>query len=219
MSGFHLVIFDCDGVLVDSEALASRVWCEFLSEYDVHITETQMGQEYAGLTDGALAEVISNKYGIAFEGNVPSQIENRANIIFDKELKAIEGVAEVIAKAGNPRCVCTNSGHRRLISSLKLVGLLDMFDPEHLFSARMVEKPKPAPNLHLFAASQMGVSPEKCLVIEDSVTGVTAGVAAGMTVYGFTGASHLGLGHADKLLTAGAAQVFTHMTEIERLFS
>ena len=214
MSNFDLVIFDCDGVLVDSEALASQVWCDFLSEYNVHLTPENLNQEYAGMTDGALAEAMRQKYDVRFDGNVPQQIEHRCDVIFDTQLTAIEGVTAVIKKVAGLKCICTNSSQRRLLRSLRITDLITLFDPDHLFSARMVSKPKPAPDLHLFAADKMGTAPANCLIIEDTVTGVTAGVAAGMKVYGYTGASHFGDAQADKLKTAGATEVFRNMSDI-----
>ena len=214
MAKFDLVIFDCDGVLVDSERLASQVWCQFLAEHDVHMTKEDLGEKYAGMTDAALAEAMRREHGVQFEGNVPLQIEGRCNILFDLELQAIDGVNHVIEKVDGLKCVCTNANLRRLERSLKMTSLIDYFNPAHLFYASMVNKPKPAPDLHLFAADKMGVAPERCLIIEDSVTGVTAGVDAGMTVYGFTGASHLGEAQAKKLYNVGATEVFSDMADV-----
>jgi HAD superfamily hydrolase (TIGR01509 family) len=139
----------------------------------------------------------------------------RAKIMhaFTDELRAIEGVAELLASLSTPVCVATNSHPDRVRHSLEITGLLPFFDP-HVFSAFMVERGKPAPDLFLFAAEKFGVAPADCLVVEDSVHGVTAARAARMKVIGFCGGSHCRPGHAERLLLAGCGRVFAGMSEV-----
>lgn len=214
---YDLIIFDCDGVLVDSEALAAQVWAEFLSEFGVTRSPEELGARYAGMTDAALGRKITEETGVALPAEVPQLIEERANDLFDRELTAIDGVADFLAKDNRPRCVCSNSGPARLRRSLETTGLAGLFDANRIFSAALVAQPKPAADLHLHAASTCGADPARCLVIEDSATGVQAARAAGMGVLGFVGASHLGDAQADALRKAGAGRIFTHMRELAAL--
>jgi HAD superfamily hydrolase (TIGR01509 family) len=143
-------------------------------------------------------------------------VRQRIAASFESEPMTIDGIDEVLAAHRGKRCVASSSMPERVRRCLTLVGLLNYFDP-HFFSASMVARGKPAPDLFLFAAREMGEKPEDCLVIEDSVHGVTAAIAAGMRVYGFTGASHCRPGHAERLLAAGASATFQHMRELPGL--
>lgn len=216
MSKFDLVIFDCDGVLVDSEALSMRVWSEFLAEYGLTYSEDQIGA-YAGLTDGTLRNVICEETGIDLPWETPHLIEERATRLFDKELRSLPGVLDAVSRVRQDKCVYSNSGAKRLHRSLQTVGLLDHFGAERVFSASLVERPKPAPDLHQHALKALRTTPERAVVIEDSTTGVAAARAAGITVFGYTGASHLGDGQADRLRDAGAQLVFDNMDDLDDL--
>ena len=216
---YDLIIFDCDGVLVDSEALAARVWAEFLAEHGVIRSPEELGERYAGMTDAALGQRITEETGIALPPEVPRLIEERANGLFDRELQAIDGVAAFLANDAQLRCVCSNSGPKRLRRSLETTGLAVHFNPARIFSAALVAEPKPAPDLHLHAATSCGISPSRCVVIEDSATGVRAARAAGMDVLGFVGASHLGDAQATILRDAGATRIFHQMTELPALLA
>ena len=138
----------------------------------------------------------------------------RAKIMraFTEELRAIEGVADLLKSLTMPLCVASNSYPDRLRHSLKVTGLWEFFDP-HVFSAAMVERGKPAPDLFLFAAERLNVAPDDCLVIEDSMHGTVAAQAAGMAVVGFCGGSHCSIGHAERLLEAGCMRVFARMSD------
>src|SRR5262249_60230426 len=131
-------------------------------------------------------------------------------------LKAIAGVAAAIAAIEAPKCVASSGTPEKIRHGLECAGLFDLLSP-HIFSATQVERGKPAPDLFLFAALKMGAAPERCLVIEDSVAGVTGAVAAGMIVLGFHGGSHCLPGHADRLRAAGATLVFDDMRELHDL--
>ncbi|WP_259781121.1 HAD family hydrolase [Aestuariispira ectoiniformans] len=218
MSKFDLVIFDCDGVLVDSEALSTKVWVQFLADHGLPYGTEDIAA-HAGLTDRALRNLISEETGYELPDDTPQQIEERATSLFDNELNALPGVLDAVSRLTLPKCVCSNSGMARLHRSLRTVGLFDHFGPDRIYHASLVGKPKPAPDLHLHALERMGATAEHAVVIEDSVTGVTAARAAGITVFGYTAASHLGEDQADKLRAAGASLVFNDMNELDRLLN
>src|SRR5262249_53104683 len=132
---------------------------------------------------------------------------------FDRTLRPIPGMAELLANLPGRKCVASSSDLPRIRHSLSLAGILHHFEP-HIFSANQVKRGKPAPDLFLLAAASMGTPPERCLVVEDSVAGVTAARAAGMTVLGFTGGGHCLDGHADKLRAAGANEVLASMPDL-----
>jgi HAD superfamily hydrolase (TIGR01509 family) len=132
---------------------------------------------------------------------------------FTDELRAIDGVSELLRSLRMPVCVATNSHPDRVRHSLEITGLFRFFDP-HVFSATMVERGKPAPDLFLFAAQRLNTPPGDCLVVEDSVHGITAARAAGMEVIGFCGGSHCRPGHAERLISAGCERVFARMSEV-----
>lgn len=218
MSKFDLVIFDCDGVLVDSEALSMKVWTKFLADHSLYYNEEDIAK-HAGLTDRALRDLICAESGIDLPDDTPHQIEERANLLFDTELRALPGVLDAVSRMTRAKCVCSNSGLKRLHRSLQTVGLFDHFGAERLFSASQVSNPKPAPDLHRLALSRLGQMADRAVVIEDSTTGVAAARAAGITVFGYTGASHLAADQADKLKAAGAAIVFDDMDMLDDLLA
>jgi HAD superfamily hydrolase (TIGR01509 family) len=213
MTAPDLVIFDCDGVLIDSEGLAHQALVETLGDYGLHITLEEALEKYAGVsTASETADLVAR-----FKTNLPPEFKEkktaRRNQLFEQSLKSIPGICDFVDALSCKKCIASSSTQERLRHSLGLVGLWNRFAP-HIFDAAMVNNGKPAPDLFLFAADQMGVPPSGCLVIEDSVAGVRAAKAANMRVFGFTGASHCGAGHADILRREGAEQVFVHMNEI-----
>jgi beta-phosphoglucomutase-like phosphatase (HAD superfamily) len=208
-----LVIFDCDGVLVDSEVIASRVFAACLAEAGF-----AMGIEEAmAFGVGKSAVTLSAAVEQAFGRPLPTGfIEGmRAWIIgaFTDELRAVEGIDHLLAALKLPCCVASNSHIDRVRHALTATGLLPHLDP-HIYTAAMVARGKPAPDLFLYAAAQHQVAPERCLVVEDSPGGVAAGLAAGMPVVGFVGASHCSPGHGAAMRAAGCVEVFAHMDEL-----
>ena len=204
---FELVIFDCDGVLIDSEALACRVVAETLSELGQAYGAAEIAARFAGFTDRDLATVIERERGVTLPSDFPEQVAARAVQLFETELQAIAGAEEVLEALPQPKCVASNSLPDRLARSLEIAGLRHFFGRDALFSAALVAQPKPAPDLHIYAAGVMGAAPARSVVIEDSPTGIAAARAAGMCAIGFTGASHVREGHAEKLKEAGAHEV------------
>lgn len=207
-SPLELVIFDCDGVLVDSEPISLGRLTAGLNRIGVGIDVETVRARFAGTSMVSIMDHIAADYGIVAPDGFVEAVKADTLRAFDAELTAMAGVAEAAAALALPTCVASSSDPVRLRHSLGLTGLLPLFEGR-IFSSTMVARGKPAPDLFLHAAAAMGVRPEACLVIEDSVPGVTAARAAGMRVVGFTGGGHWGhdRGGAD-LVAAGADRVF-----------
>lgn len=203
---FDLVIFDCDGVLIDSEALASRIDAQELTAIGYPITVEDAVIRFTGLPAGSLRRIVEQDWGRELPPDFEAGLQRKIKAAYRRDLQAIPGIAEVIDALTVPACVASSSAPDKLRLGLELTGLHRRFAP-HIFSTTMVARGKPAPDLFLFAAGQMGVAPQRAIVIEDSVHGVVAGVAAGMRVVGFVGGSHCGPGHGERLLEAGALLV------------
>ena len=208
-----LVIFDCDGVLVDSEAIFARVLGECLTEAGCPATVDEALMLGFGKNRDTLSAAVEARYGLALSDDFFDEMRARTAVVLERELKPIPGVAELLAALPRARCVASNGHLQRVRQRLALTGLLGFFDP-HVFSAIQVAVGKPAPDLFLLAARKLGASPAGCTVVEDSIVGVAAAVAAGMPVVGFCGGSHCPAGHADQLIAAGCVQVFSHMTDL-----
>src|SRR5262249_13839773 len=161
-------------------------------------------------------QVLEREHGKPLPPGYNARAKARIAELYRSELKAIAGIAEALAEIRHPVCVASSSSPEKLALGLGLVGLWERFAP-NVFSARQVARGKPAPALSPFAAAQMGVAPERSLVIEDSVAGVTAARAAGMTAFGFCGGAHCGPGHDERLSEAGAALVFAEMRQLPEL--
>ena len=211
-----LLIFDCDGVLVDSEVVTCRTESACLAEFGIAITADEIMDRFVGISLVTMLKQLGREHDLP--AGLADTLRQRTLAAFDRELTAIAGVGEVLAALEGPVCVASGSEPARIRHSLRLVGLLDRFEP-HIFSATQVARGKPAPDLFAFAAARMGVEPADCLVIEDSLAGVQAARAAGMRVFGFTGASHCRPGHGDRLRDAGADAVFDRMQRLPELLA
>ena len=210
---FELLVFDCDGVLMDSELLASRSEVEFLRSFGIEFSLNDYLSQFVGLSNANVAKAIEYHHQVTLPENFWTLAEQRTLRVFQSELKPMPGMLELIAAIHKPKCVASSSSRDRLNTTLNMTGLYAQFAP-HIFSSEQVSQGKPAPDLFLYAAQQMQVRPENCVVIEDSPHGVRAGVDAGMTVIGFAGGSHIGLGHQAKLLKEGATKVFSDMRQL-----
>jgi HAD superfamily hydrolase (TIGR01509 family) len=184
MSRFDLVIFDCDGVLIDSERLAIRTESQILTELGWPLTEAEVIDRFVGRSSVYMQSVIEEKLGRPIDWKV--MFERRVREVCERELLPVEGVIAVLDGLSVPSCVASSSSHQMLEFKLGLTGLAERFT-DRVFSADDVAHGKPDPAVFLFAAESMGVSPSLCAVIEDSVSGVEAGLAAGMTVFAFSG--------------------------------
>jgi HAD superfamily hydrolase (TIGR01509 family) len=212
----ELVIFDCDGVLVDSEVISCRAHAETLTRHGYPITEEQVLQRFLGVSDREARLIIENEMGRRLPDDFESLVKEATLKFYAGDLKAISGVAAAIAAIDLPKCVASSGTPEKIRHGLECAGLYEQLAP-HIFSATQVKRGKPAPDLFLFAAEQMRAVPARCVVIEDSVPGVTGARVAGMSVLGFYGGSHCQPGHADKLRDAGAAVVFDDMRELPDL--
>ena len=211
-----LVIFDCDGVLVDSEVISCRAHAETLTRHGYTITSDQVLQRFLGRSMRQATLEIEAELGRSLPEDFHTQVYAEIFRSFANSLEATPHVNEVLAAITRPVCVASSGPPEKISASLNRVGLYDRFAP-HIFSAVQVRKGKPAPDLFLFAAEQMRTSPKRCLVIEDSVAGVTGARAAGMTVLGFHGGSHCPPGHAGMLRAAGAVATFDDMRQLPDL--
>ncbi len=214
----ELIIFDCDGVLIDSEAIACRTDSACLAEIGITMSAEAIMDRYLGISAAVMCVDIERLHGTALPLDFADRLRIRVAAAFDAELAPIAGVEAALAALPQRRCVASSSAPERLRHSLSLTGLLHWFEP-HVFSATQVARGKPAPDLFLYAAASMQVVPAACVVIEDSVPGVQAAVAAGIRVIGFTGGGHCRPGHAERLRAAGAATVIDQIIGLPALVS
>ncbi len=201
-----LVIFDCDGVLVDSEAIGCRIEAECLQAAGFPITVSELLEDFVGKSAATCYAIFAERFGRPVPPAVEDEMRARVAAAFRAELQPVPGIRGVLEGVGAPVCVASSSEPARIRMSLDVTGLLPFFEP-HLYSATMVEHGKPAPDLFLHAAQQMGVDPQRCVVVEDSVFGIEAGLAAGMTVIGLSAASHCDTAYRERLHKAGPSCV------------
>lgn len=208
MQNTELVIFDCDGVLVDSEWLASKIEAKLLTEAGLAITAEEIGERYSGLTWKEILLDVERNSDVVLSAAMIDQAEKLVDMALERELEMIEGADRAVHRIKMPKCIASNSSRARLSISLGRVGLEALFEP-HIFAAHEVgnKKGKPDPNVFLHAASVFNARPQNTIVIEDSVHGIKGAMAAGMRVIGFTGGRHTYPGHADRLTEAGAETV------------
>jgi HAD superfamily hydrolase (TIGR01509 family) len=213
-----LVIFDCDGVLVDSEVISCRAHAEILTRHGYPVTADQVLERFLGVSDREARLTVETALGRKLPDDFESQVKHATLQFYADDLQAISHVAEAVAAIVLPKCVASSGTPEKIRHGLTCAGLYDHLAP-HIFSAVQVKRGKPAPDLFLFAAEQMQASPERCIVVEDSVPGVSGARAAGMTVLGFHGGSHCPPGHGDKLRAAGAAVTFDDMRQLPGLIA
>ncbi|TAM67579.1 MAG: HAD family hydrolase [Microbacteriaceae bacterium] len=211
MSEIGLLIFDCDGVLVDSEVVSVAVMKRVLADVGWVLTSDEIIGRFVGGSKEHFDSQIEEELGHSLPADWHRQYAPWYQEAFERELQAIPGIEHAIDALTVPYCVASNSNHTRIRRSLELTGLFNRFDGR-IFSAQDVRRPKPAPDLYLFTAECMGVSPADCLVVEDSRYGVQAARAAGMTVLGYSG----GLTPESWLEEEGAT-VFTSMDQLSEL--
>jgi HAD superfamily hydrolase (TIGR01509 family) len=209
-----LVIFDCDGVLVDSEPLALRLLLSNLSRIGVRIDPAEAQQQFLGRSLTTICDIVRSDYGVTITDDTLARMRAELYDLFRRELKPVEGVAAMLDRLALRCCVASSSQLDRIRLALRVTGLIDRFEP-HIFSASMVARGKPAPDLFLHAAARVGVAPEAALVIEDSPAGVKAAWRAGMHVFGFTGGGHASdPEYGEGLREAGAHLIFNDMRSL-----
>lgn len=212
-----LIIFDCDGVLVDSEPIAIRVLVEGLTSLGHAIDEATAYEKFLGRSLAAMQAILRDESGLALS---PGDLERMRLSLFEayrRELRPIPGVVELLDDLAVPYCVASSSQPERLRFSLEVTGLLPRFAP-HLFSAAMVAQGKPAPDLFLHVAKEMAVPPADCLVVEDSAAGIEAAHRAGMRAFAFTGGGHARqAAYRDKLAALAPEAMFEEMRQLPEL--
>ena len=212
-----LVIFDCDGVLVDSEPLSMRVLLGTIAEAGAVIDAAQGYEIFLGKSLASVTEILRTDYGVDLGNHALDRMHERLYALFRRELRPLPGVAEVLAAMAVPFCVASSSQLERIRLSLDVTGLRPHFG-DHIFSASMVAHGKPAPDLFLHAAREMRVEPDRCIVIEDSPAGVDAAKRAQMRVFAYTGGSHAqSASHRSLITSLGPTLVFEHMSELPEL--
>ncbi|MCX4818510.1 HAD family hydrolase [Streptomyces sp. NBC_01142] len=217
---YDLVIFDNDGVLVDSEPLANTILASYLTELGHPTSYEESVRDYMGAAVHRVHDLVRERTGQELPADFDDTLHARVFAAFERELVAVDGVTEVLEKLGTdgvPYCVASSGSHERIRVGHRKTGLDRWFahgenggEDGTVFSAQDVGRGKPAPDLFLYAAERMGVAPERCVVVEDSPLGVQAALAAGMDVYGFTAMTS-----AEKL--AGAKGYFGAMAELPAL--
>lgn len=214
-----LVIFDMDGVLVDSEIISARIATRALNAVGFATDEADVLARFLGMSNATMVKIVERDTGIRLTDEFLAQLRNDLLAAYEGELQAIPGIEAALDALTGRRCVASSSNPERIRRSLDLTGLAGHFGTD-LYSATMVENGKPAPDLFLHAAAQMGADPQTCVVVEDSEAGVTGAKAAGMTVLGFTGGSHVQHDvHGPKLTAAGADRVFDDMRTLHGLLA
>lgn len=209
---FGLVIFDCDGVLVDSEPIANRVLTEQLRTVGLSMPEEEVMRRFVGRTRDGCLTLATELLGRGLPADFAAKWDASLFKALRNEVEAIDGVVELIRSLSIPFCVASNGTRDRLRLTLESCGLLPLFEGR-IFCAADVAHPKPAPDLFLYAAKSMGVPPSGSAVIEDTPTGARAGIAAGMTVFGFAG----GTSSTRAALEAEGAEVFETMAMLATL--
>jgi HAD superfamily hydrolase (TIGR01509 family) len=208
------LIFDLDGVLVDSELIIGREVSVALSAFDIELNPSDYHARFHYVRLERVADAISVEHGVALPEDFVPQLRQRLNAAFAADLNAVPGVEAMLRAVTQPVAVASGSVPEGIDLKLRRTGLYEFFAP-HIYSVFDVGAArKPAPDVFLYTAAQLGLAPADCVVIEDAAAGVSAGVAAGMRVLGFSGGGHAYPGLSEKLRDAGAAVVFDDMADL-----
>jgi len=213
MARFDLVIFDCDGVVVDSERLVFDVFGSFIRSLGVHLTDAETREQFLGRSLADCMAIVELLRGTPAPAGAPERYMADRDRVLRERVEPVVGIRDVLATLEIPFCIASSGGHDKMRITLGATKLMPLFEGR-LFSATEVPRAKPAPDIFLFAAERMGATPARTVVIEDSVNGVLAGCAAGMTVFGY-----VDLTPAAKLAEAGATRTFTDMRELPALLT
>jgi HAD superfamily hydrolase (TIGR01509 family) len=215
---FSLIIFDCDGVLVDSEVISCRVHADMLTRYGYPITAEEVRRRFLGRTARDATLEIERELGRRLADGY--DLDRRTTLLaaLAETVEAIPFLHDALDAIDTRICVASSAAHDKIFTTLTRTKLYERFAP-NIFSGTQVKNGKPAPDLFLLAATQMAALPERCLVIEDSVPGVTGALAAGMTVLGFHGGSHCRPGDDTALRAAGSVATFDDMRQLPDLIA
>jgi HAD superfamily hydrolase (TIGR01509 family) len=218
LGNIDLVIFDCDGVLIDSEPIASRTLAEALQRNGVAITPAEAHIRFTGNSESVIRRMCAEDFGIADVASLFADWHEHLFAEFGRSLAAMPGMEQVVASIQRPKCVASNSTLKRLRLSLGHLQLWQLFTPQ-VFSAEQVGRPKPAPDLLLYCAEQFSAVPEKCVMIDDSPHGVEAAIAAGMLAIGFVDPNDPRPQRQALLSKAGAFAVATGAGELNDILN
>jgi HAD superfamily hydrolase (TIGR01509 family) len=210
---FELVIFDCDGVLVDSELITNRIFVGMLNELGLALTPDDMFEQFIGRSMPQCLAAVAGLLGRPVPDNFADEFQRRSAAALKSELKSVPDIETVLTGLCVPFCVASSGTHEKMRTTLGVTGLLPQF-AGRMYSVTDVARSKPDPDVFLHAASRQGVAPSACAVIEDTPTGVRAGVAAGMTVFGYCA-----LTPRPTLISAGAHHTFERMRDLPALLS
>ena len=211
-SNFDLIIFDFDGVLVDSETMGCRIWSEVFAKHGMTVSAQEIMEKYTGKTGTLICSLIEQEYGYHIPDGFLDEVNETTESVMARELKTVPGVIETLPLLPIPMCIASGSRPKRLNLCLDVTDLRRFFPANTVFSSHFVKNGKPAPDLFFYAAEQMKVDPQKCLVIEDSTSGIIGAKAAGMKVFGFLGGSHCTPERGRALKDNGADLIFTDFT-------
>lgn len=204
------IIFDCDGVLVDSEVIGIRLLLEMTAPYGVDMKEEDAVLEFAGRRLKEVIDMLQTRTGQPFPDDLEQRFRERSFEVFQEEVEPVEGITALLDSLTIPFCVASSGPVDKIRLNLTLTGLIGYFE-DRIFSAYDIESWKPDPGIFLHAAREMGFPPERCVVIEDSKAGITAGVRGGFTVFGYAKE------HNAKELESEGATVFYNMHELPQL--
>jgi HAD superfamily hydrolase (TIGR01509 family) len=213
----ELIVFDFDGVLVDSEVISNEVVAAALTELDYSVSVADCHRRFTGLKLETIRAQIEAELGRPLSPRLEALVRDESYRRLGSELQMVRGADALLGGLQGPRCIASNSSPRWIELGLRATGLEPFFRPEVRFSAAHVAQGKPAPDVFIHAAASMQVDPTVCVVIEDSIHGVRAALTAGMRVLGFTGASHIAEGHAAILREAGVEAVFDDLMRLPDL--
>ncbi|PWJ40155.1 HAD family hydrolase [Sediminitomix flava] len=210
------LISDCDGVIVDTEYLAAFVMVDYLKEFGVDISVDYYFNTWSGTTFSGILNHYSNERGFKLPEGYIEEISNRFEKAVDGELRPIQDIKEAYTSVPLTKAVVSNSYKFQVEHSIKLADVDSLFE-DRIFSSDMVENPKPAPDLYLYAMDKIGATTENSIVVEDSISGAKAALAAGLTVIGFVGARHIQKGHDEKLRALGVKYIIDKMKDLPPL--
>lgn len=215
MSNIKHLIFDCDGVLIDSEIIAAQVMVEVLDKFGINITVDYYLRNCTGKTYSGLRVELAEEFNTPLPSQFLKEVTIEVDIRLNTQLQPIKGIHKVLESTSLPKSVVSNSDVYQVEHAINHVNIAHHFD--HLFSSQMVDKPKPDPGVYLLAAEKLDTNPQNCLVVEDSIAGATAALGAGMNVIGFLGGSHIVEGHSEKLMKLGVKQVAKQTNELGKM--
>ena len=207
------VIFDCDGVLIDSEKISMDVDIALLAENGIDLTELEIHHRFVGTTFEAMVVELEREYKRPLPPDLAARKDGMMLDLYRRALKPVPGVIPMLNKLKLPKSIGTNGPRERAIEALRMTGLEPFFG-DRLTTYEDVQNGKPAPDIYLLAAKRAGLAPSHCLVVEDSVTGATAALAAGCKVIGFTGVAHDPGAKATELKKLGVSHIIQDMGEL-----